>query len=378
MDDVDEDDLAIPLPVFSDEEVDDCREEPLPSGSVGERIKALLQAIVDKSGARYCPSLLDVEFWRGFGAEDGLHVNDLERLPQSICEASVSRRMLDERGYLQCGSRADAELTRRVNRGLQRLKATGFAPAFIYVFDETWLVIEAQWRLLGAVLAVDGDADPSEAVLEPSIGAHVLSRPSAACRDAEGASSEIQRHTPIGGAFSLPHRDHSSADCFDDRGHPTLLSLWVPVTDVTAENGCMFVVPKEADALFGQPAHAQHLSPHRSLDWGGAIALAPVAAGSTLAWHGSLVHWGGRCASYSEHEPRASLTAAVRRRGARGTALQAQQDTSLPELTLDDLPLPLSERVRYACGSVLLYSFWYGLQSGIVPEAAVAEWPEVD
>lgn len=259
--------------------------------------------------------------------------------------------------------------------GLRRLKAAGYAPAFIYVYDEAWALLERQWRLLGAVL--DGSA-AEQAVLEPSIGAHVLTRPIAhgQAEEAERGSTELQRHTPIGGAFSIPHRDHSSADCFDEHGAPTLLSLWLPLTDVGPDNGCMFVVPKESDRLFAQPQHLQHLAPHRGVEWlGGALALAPLRAGATAAWHGSLIHWGGRCASFSTLEPRASLTAAVRRRGARGTALQAQQDDALPELTLEGLPLPLGERVRYACGSVLLYSRWYGLSSAVIPESEVSSWP---
>ena len=130
--------------------------------------------------------------------------------------------------------------------------------------------------------------------------------------------------------------------------------------------------------LFNEPTHPNHLSPHKDVNWGGAIALAPTSAGTTLAWHGSLIHWGGRCSSFSREKPRASLTAAVRRRGARGTALQAQQDASLPEITLEALPLPLCERLRYACGSVLLYAYWYGLHAGVVPESIVEAWPECE
>ena len=66
----------------------------------------------------------------------------------------------------------------------------------------------------------------------------------------------------------------------------------------------------------------------------------------------------------------------MRRRYARGTALQEQQSRALPPLTLDDLPLPLGERVRYAAGSVLLYKWWYGCHTGILPESAVSSWPD--
>ena len=113
----------------------------------------------------------------------------------------------------------------RVKGGLRRLRASGFAPAFIYVFDEAWLLLERSWRLLGRVLLqgthgarVEEAVLEEAAVLEPAINAHVLA--SACAEGSQGADEgahggEISRHTTIGGAFPMPHRDHSTMDCFD-------------------------------------------------------------------------------------------------------------------------------------------------------------------
>ena len=140
----------------------------------------------------------------------------------------------------------------------------------------------------------------------------------------------------------------------------------------------MFVVPREADALLHTPEHPNHLRPYDqhgrrcNFDVSAAVALAPLPPGTALAWLGSAVHWGGVCSRHAEAEPRASLTAAVRLRGAAHTQLQEQQESSLQEVTLDALPLPLGERVRLACGGVLLYSWWHGLASGVLPEGLLA------
>ena len=147
-----------------------------------------------------------------------------------------------------------------------------------------------------------------------------------------------------------------------------VLYRWVALTEVVRDNGCMLLVEKECDPLLHHPEHPLHLSPHKSLDWGGVVALQPLAPGAALAWHGSSIHWGARCSSVSRAEPRASLTAAVRLSDAKHTLLQSQQESALPELTLDKLPLPLEERVRYVAGSVLLYRWWYGLNRGVLPE----------
>ena len=378
------DEMVVPMPAYSSESEVEEDEEPPPSGSVGEQMAALLRSVVAGHAADVAPRLLQVDFWRQLGARDGLHVCALSALGELPAEegaaAATLRDSLDLRGYCQAGACAhDDDVLARVKCGLRTLKERGFAPAFIYVYDEAWQVLEHSWRLLGHVLSPDA---PHDVVLEPSLNAHVLTRPPAPAEAAEANTSEIQRHTSMGGAFPLPHRDHSSADCFDQlSGQPLLLSLWVPLTEVTADNGAMFVVPREADALLRQPNHPMHLLPFDQhsrrchFEPSAAVALAPLAPGTALAWLGSSIHWGGVCSRHAQAEPRASLTAGVRVRGARATALQEQQASELPELSLADLPLPLEERVRYACGSVQLYSWWYGLGSGVLPSDATGTLP---
>ena len=68
----------------------------------------------------------------------------------------------------------------------------------------------------------------------------------------------------------------------------------------------------------------------------------------------------------------------VRLSGAKHTTLQSQQEKALPELSLEQLPLPLGERMRYVAGSVLLYSWWYGLHAGVLPDDVVEQWVEGD
>lgn len=320
MQDDEDTELAVPLPVYSSDEDDEPTLAHQSSGDAGERMATLLSAIVHGNGVKYAPRVMDIAFWREFGAADDLHVEELAPTGVDGCydaEASGLRSRLDRRGYMQVQQQVtstEASICSRLDRCLRRLKESGFAPAFIYVFDETWHVIERHWRLLGAVLEPAGEP-LAGAVLEPSFGAHVLSRPRT--RPQDEACTEIQRHTAIGGAFSLPHRDHSTSDCFDERGAPTLLSLWVPLTPVatggmpglerkpfgrlnvlsslhpraarlrlppalfarlipelwgsrpaTADNGCMFVVPKESDPLFlSCPCWGSNPSPIQ--DWQG-------------------------------------------------------------------------------------------------------------
>ena len=429
------------LPGYSSE----SEEEPElpPSGSAGEQMAGVLRGLLVGESVT-APRVLQLEFWRELGAQDGLHVCELPTLgelpTEDVAAAAAMRQSIHLRGYCQARPRASADeaaMLERVKRGLRTLRQRGFAPAFIYIYDEAWLVLERNWRLLGHVLSPSA---PSDVVLEPAMNAHVLTRPDDAAAATATDGSEIQRHTTLGGAFPLPHRDHSSADVFGDahaaaegdthaaaepstagvhapaepsteegraidssqragnsligtahgadESSPLILSLWVPLTDVTSDNGCMFVLPRDADELLCQPEHPHHLRPFDQhtkrcyFEMARAVSLAPLTPGQGLAWLGSLVHWGGVCARYATAEPRASLTAGVRRRDARGTALQQQaqqrgdgddsRGADLPEVSLEMLPLPLSARVRYACGSILLYSWWHGLASGVLPEEVLA------
>lgn len=112
--------------------------------------------------------------------------------------------------------------------------------------------------------------------------------------------------------------DVASYPYSDSGGNPTLFSLWVPLNDVTFDNGAIHVVPKEFDEFFTKPDSPKHLLPFDQnsrrvhFEVGAAVALAPCNAGVPLAWHGSLIHWGGACSSFTESEPRISLTASLR------------------------------------------------------------------
>eukprot|EP00960_Hanusia_phi_P008827 253238-Hanusia_phi.AAC.6 len=48
-------------------------------------------------------------------------------------------------------------------------------------------------------------------------------------------------------------RDFTFEETFDEDGTLKALSIWIPLCDVTAENGCMFVLPKEFDEYHDLP-----------------------------------------------------------------------------------------------------------------------------
>jgi ectoine hydroxylase-related dioxygenase (phytanoyl-CoA dioxygenase family) len=98
-----------------------------------------------------------------------------------------------------------------------------------------------------------------------------------------------------------PHRDKGRCSLFAD-GTPKILNLWLPLTDATPLNGCMYVVPADRDPTYNT---AQESSLQFQLS---DIRALPARAGSVLGWTQAVIHWGARTAERGG-APRISLGA---------------------------------------------------------------------
>ena len=190
------------------------------------------------------------------------------------------------------------------------LAEKGFPPVFSFVLDDMWAAVSAAFGVAEDVLGPD-------CVLEPSVFTFRLTRPASPATATAASSSRSESKdgdnpsppattSPIGAAFSVPHRDYPYQECFDDKGNPRLLNVWMPLNDVTVDNGCLYLLPREHDELFARPDHEDHLKPavlsRRGLTMEmklrvdlGAFRPMPCGAGTMLAWCGNLVHFGSKC-----------------------------------------------------------------------------------
>eukprot|EP00743_Colponemidia_sp_Colp-15_P008578 GILK01009335.1.p1 GENE.GILK01009335.1~~GILK01009335.1.p1 ORF type:complete len:375 (-),score=37.99 GILK01009335.1:41-1165(-) len=274
------------------------------------------------------------------------------RVPQE--EIDRLRESLSERGFMSSepvNNVLDVELDKIV-QAIAALKHAGWPPVFAYVFDSLWEIFYRVWDVYSEVLG-------GECVLEPSCHVYALS-----------AQSQAGRY--VGGNFGLPHRDHPFAESFDEEGKATILSVWIPLNDVTLDNGCMHVLPKEFDVHFDQDEHPYHLrcatrdKKDESVvkvrfDLAGARPL-PAGRGSALGWTGNLIHWGARC--HKGVPPRVSMTGTFRRRQAEKTHLQGDFQSISREQVLT---LTLKQRLQVIAKSLLLYKWWYPLPDSSVP-----------
>jgi hypothetical protein len=104
-----------------------------------------------------------------------------------------------------------------------------------------------------------------------------------------------------------PHRDRDFG-ALDDDGAPRSVTVWVPLTDATAMNGCVYILPIEWDEHYRE---RRNLAVVRDVQ---AIRALPAEAGSFLCWNAALLHWGGR-ASPRTQEPRLSYSIEFQRAG---------------------------------------------------------------
>ncbi|HVV86696.1 MAG TPA: phytanoyl-CoA dioxygenase family protein [Kofleriaceae bacterium] len=161
-------------------------------------------------------------------------------------------------GYFTSAPSIPPALVARCRDAIELVRAAGAPPLASFAFDGAWE--------LAAVLGEHASAAFGGAArLMPSFWAWRLD-----AAEARGWA---------------PHRDHTDAELGDD-GRPQAVSLWIPLTDATADNGCMYVVPAPWDPQYPNPRATTEVMFLQ------AIRALPAAAGSVLGWTSRLLHWG--------------------------------------------------------------------------------------
>ena len=130
----------------------------------------------------------------------------------------------------------------QLRQAAHALARRGWPPAFVFMLDEAWDVVDGLWPPMRGLLGDDCAMDPSVFCW---IARPPAAPPPAAPQPADAPASAVGK--PAAGAnFGTPHRDFTCLQSLrKDDGAPLLLSVWLPLCDVTADNGCMMVVPRQ-------------------------------------------------------------------------------------------------------------------------------------
>lgn len=270
----------------------------------GTEVDALLTKAMDVDYWRHlCPALaLGSSSWSDVTEECPLDSGEVARLGEK----------LGSEGYFHTRKIFSPALIQKMRACVEQLRSQNWPLVFSFVFDEFWAILRTA---------------SVERVVSGFLGS--------GCKQ-NSAVWTYWVSTQKGSAGWTPHTDGSEAQ---------RLSVWLPLTDATLDNGCMYVIPRNLlpDSLpadytkWGTVSKAElsHL-----LQCSRAL---PAEAGCLLGWDNSLIHWG----SVSSGSPVPRISIAAEYLGTRAKV------TSYDRPLLDATSLPTFEQRLYIIGKNL-------------------------
>ncbi|GMV22113.1 MAG: hypothetical protein AMXMBFR57_20620 [Acidimicrobiia bacterium] len=263
----------------------------------------------------------DPDFWRRLNPQltisDGPLAPRVTPLDFPPDQARWHADFMQEEGYLQTRPVFSAVELAPLREAVERVVAADLPSGMVWLYDEFYL-------LLARV----------ESILEPMLGRAPLLLP----------KDFWVFYVPAGtagrtgfGAYG-PHRDYYVDDGFAAGQRPSVVNTWIPLTDVTTLDSCMYVVHPEGDADFRGSLEAVRQDQLTLTD----IRALPTPAGALIAFTSRIAHWGSRSSRFATG-PRIAMTCVLQRRDV------APFSREVIDLTA---PLPWSRRLALVLDSV--------------------------
>ena len=209
-----------------------------------------------------------------------------------------------------------------IREGIKYLKSRNIPVPFIFTYCEPWMI---QSKLSKVIKSLFGD----EYCLLPEFWAWYV----------DPNNEE---------AGWGPHRDKGRWSLFEN-GEPISLTVWIPLTDATIDNSCMYVIPANRDSSYLLDDWKKDL-----IDLQNIVAL-PVKAGSPLIWNSNVIHWGSKSLR-KNISPRISVAFEV----------QISKIDPFNKPTIKPLEVPNFEnRLKLICKQILQYSHMYPLNPNL-------------
>lgn len=212
------------------------------------------------------------EFWRRLAPD--LTISDAQ--PVSVTAIDAARRAklrlkLVNDGYAKVPSMNARPVHGKIADAMDRIAKAGLPTAFIGVYDEVWSLLADLQPAMDTIF--DGHA-----ALVPNFWAN--------------------HSVDMTAGFGATRRRGGNG-VFKD-GTPKNVSVWMPLTPATPDNGCLYVVPAGQDRNYGKPERADASLP--------GIRALPAKPGEALIWTGETYHWQARPERNNDDGPLMSLT----------------------------------------------------------------------
>jgi Phytanoyl-CoA dioxygenase (PhyH) len=263
---------------------------------------------------------VDREYWRILSPSMGLKaqqsLDKLEDAPLSSEQETLALAHLERHGYFRMPTFIARAAVARMCSSVETLRSAGWPAVFSYVYDEFWAVLRT-----------------------PSV-VHFLSRKYGAGY-LQTAGVWTYRVDPRTRSYGWsPH--------VDSRNNPERLTVWIPLSDATIGNGCIYVIPQDCvpSALPASYSDWRSVSRRELEVLLHNVTPLPAAPGSVLGWNHRLIHWGGR-AMESAACPRISIAAEFLPQGTRPESWEIPVfDSTLPDFAV---------RLRVISQAILAY-----------------------
>lgn len=191
----------------------------------------------------------------------------------------LAQRMQRE-GYCQTPPVLAPGQVKQIRDLMFRVEKAGWVSAFSFLYDETWLLAHTE---------------PVRRVLTSVLGAGYKQIP-------DSWSYHVRAEYKAHGY--RPHRELSEREMLLSSEMPKSVTIWIPLTDATPENGCMYVVPahleltkKDEEELPRKYGVSGSLGA-----WLHRVRALPAKAGSVLCWNHYLLHWGSYSSSKAKED----------------------------------------------------------------------------
>lgn len=223
----------------------------------------------------------DVNFWRGIKPDSAVTDCKLATLESESCSAGQEAvryaAQLREEGYFQTTPVIPPAMLQEMSECIRTVREHGFPVMFSLVYDVFYQAFGHFDGVLSGILGSNYKLIPNFWVyyIEPSD---------------EGKGFE-------------PHRDAEYAGAIAADGTPTVLTLWITVTEATPLNSCMYILPRNRDPQCSAAVHDLKTGASQfALE---DIRALPTQAGVLSCWDQYVFHWGSRSSKRAQ-APRVS------------------------------------------------------------------------
>lgn len=220
----------------------------------------------------------DIQFWKDLCPSLTISDIELRVTPPEVEIKDISDKIIHD-GYFHVPFNSWDLPLDEMAKCIEKLKTLNIEPVWCFIYDEFWLL-----------------TTKVDAYIKSVLGEKYHKLPDMWAWHIDPANDERGWQA---------HRDRDPGTLFDD-GSPKSITVWIPLTDATVENGCMYVVPKPKDPNSTKMDESYYADLEEHLYENDKVAV-EAKAGDLLGWNQQLLHWGGSSTNKNA-KPRISVS----------------------------------------------------------------------